>query len=130
MTEKLELYKCNICGNMVQVLIEGAGELYCCGEPMELLSAQVDDNRDGLGEKHTPEIEVYEDKKCITLKKHPMQKEHYIQFIEAYPKDKSKLYIKFLEPNEKPELDITHFEENIVALEHCNIHGLWKNRDE
>ena len=75
MTGKLELYKCNICGNIVQVLIEGAGELYCCGEPMELLSAQVDDNRDGLGEKHTPEIEVYEDKKCITLKKHPMQKE-------------------------------------------------------
>jgi len=129
MTEKLELYKCNICGNITQIMIEGAGELYCCGEPMELLIPQTENNNKELKEKHTPEIEFFENKRFITLKKHPMEEEHYIQFIETYSNDKSKVLIKFLKPQEKAELDITYFDENIKSLEYCNIHGLWGNKE-
>ena len=83
-----------------------------------------------LTEKHTPKLEEENDKRFVRLKYHPMIPEHYIQFIEIYPKDKSRLYLKYLNPNEIAEFDITHFEENIEALEHCNIHGLWRNNND
>ena len=126
MTEKLELYKCHICGNLVQVLLEGVGELVCCGESMELLHPHKEENSE-MAEKHIPQIEECEKGRIVTLKHQPMIPEHYIQFMEVYPKDKSRLYLKYLNPNEPAEFDITHFEENIEALEFCNIHGLWSN---
>ena len=129
MTEKLELYKCHVCGNLVQVILNGFGDLHCCGQPMELLTPHMDENNE-LVEKHTPEIENIENKRYVTLKHHPMTEEHYIQFIEVYPKDKSKLYLKYLKPNENAEFEITHFEENIEAQEFCNIHGLWRNKND
>jgi len=129
MTEKLELYKCHVCGNLVQVLVNGIGELVCCGQNMENLVPKYEENNE-LAEKHVPIIEKDGDKRVVTLKHHPMVEEHYIQFIEVYPKDKSRLYLKFLEPNEAAEFDITHFEENIEVLENCNIHGLWKMKSE
>ena len=129
MTEKLELYKCNICGNIIQVLLNGMGELVCCGEKMEHLIPHEEDNSE-LTEKHKPEIVQNEGKRFVTLKYHPMVPEHYIQFIEVYPKDKSRLYLKYLKPNELAEFDITHFEGNIEALEYCNIHGLWRGTND
>ena len=129
MTEKLELYKCNICGNLVQVILNGMGDLVCCGKSMEHLIPHQEDNNQ-LAEKHTPMIESREDNRFVTLKYHPMIPEHYIQFIEVYPKDKSRMYLKYLNPNDVAEFDITHFEENIEAIEHCNIHGLWINKTE
>ena len=128
MTEKLEIYKCHICGNLVQVLLNGMGELVCCGEKMEHLIPKEEDNSE-LAEKHKPVIEQQDDKRYVTLKYHPMIPEHFIQFIEVYPKDKSRLYLKYLKPNESAEVDITHFEENIEAIEYCNIHGLWGNKN-
>lgn len=127
MTEKLDLYKCHICGNLVQVLLNGAGELVCCGEAMEHLIPHLEENNE-LSEKHTPILEKEGDRRYVRLKYHPMIPEHYIQFVEVYPKDKSRLYLKYFNPSENVEMDITHFEENIEALEHCNIHGLWKNK--
>lgn len=127
MTEKLELYRCSVCGNLVQVFLNGVGELNCCGQPMELLLAHHEENSE-LAEKHTPEIECIDNKRYVILKHHPMEEEHYIQFIEVYAKDKSRLCLKFLNPNEKAEMNITYFEENIEALEYCNIHGLWEKR--
>ena len=106
------------------------GELVCCGEKMQHLIPNVAEADANLSEKHIPTIEQEEDKKYVRLKLHPMIPEHYIQFIEVYPKDKSRLYVKFLEPSEPAELEITHFEENIEALEHCNIHGLWRNKND
>ena len=126
MTEKLELYKCNICGNLIQVILNGVGELVCCGEPMMKLEAHQEENSE-MAEKHIPIIEEEDGKRFVRLKHHPMVEEHYIQFIEVYPKDKSKLYLKYLYPNEKAEFEITHLGEDIEALEYCNIHGLWKN---
>ena len=124
-TEKLEIYKCNICGNTVQVLLNGMGELVCCGEPMEKLEAQTENTE--LAEKHTPKIEKNEHHIMVTLKHHPMTKEHYIQFIQAYSEDKSKVYLKYLKPEDVAELDITDLGEKISAIELCNIHGLWRN---
>lgn len=129
MTEKLELYKCHICGNLVQVILNGVGDLHCCGQPMELLLPNQEENNE-LAEKHRPEIEYIENKKYVTLKHHPMNEEHYIQFIEVYSKDKSKLCLKYLKPNEIAEFEITNFEEKFDALEYCNIHGLWRNNDD
>ena len=129
MTEKLELYKCHICGNLVQVLLNGVGELVCCGQNMELLVPHQEESSE-LAEKHIPKVLQEDDKRFVRLEYHPMLPEHYIQFIEVYPKDKSRLYLKYLNPNDSAEFDITHFEENIEALEHCNIHGLWRKNDD
>ena len=126
MTEKLELYKCHICGNLIQVILNGVGELVCCGENMEHLVPHNDENKE-LAEKHIPSIEIENENRFVRLKYHPMVTEHHIQFIEVFPKDKSRMYLKYLNPNEPAEFEITHFEENIEALEHCNIHGLWSN---
>lgn len=129
MTEKLEFYKCNICENLIQVILDGAGELVCCGEPMEKLVPHLDDN-DELSEKHIPQFEKREDRNAITLKYHPMINEHYIQFIEVYKKDKSKFCLKYLNPNEPAEFDIHCAGEDVGAFEHCNIHGLWENKND
>jgi superoxide reductase len=128
MTEKLELYKCAICGNIVQIINAGVGELVCCGEKMEKLDPKIDNNSP-LGEKHTPVIDKIEDKTFVTLKSHPMEENHYIQFIEVYPKDKSELYIKFLNPKELAQAELSNIEGNIETQSYCNIHGLWKNNN-
>ena len=129
MTEKLELYKCSICGNLVQVLLSGTGELVCCNQPMEKLCPKVNKENE-LSEKHIPVIELENDKKFVRLTKHPMIPEHYIQFIEVYSKDKKNLHLKFLEPNEAAEFDVTCFEDNLETLELCNIHGLWRGKND
>ena len=129
MSEKFDLYKCQICGNLVQVMISGDGELVCCSVPMTHLTPRSNENHE-LAEKHIPIIECEENKKFVRLKYHPMSEEHYIQFIEAYPKDKSCLHVKFLKPNEQAEFDISYLEGEIEAVEHCNIHGLWRSKND
>ena len=123
MTNKLEIYKCNICGNIVQVLAEGGGALVCCGKEMELQNIQFDTNE--LGEKHSPKIENREDKKFVHVKTHPMTNEHYIQFIQVQTKDKNEILTKFFNPEEIPEIDISNYSYDINAIEYCNIHHLW-----
>jgi superoxide reductase len=83
-----------------------------------------------LAEKHTPVIEQDENKCFVRLRMHPMTEEHYIQFIEVYTKDKKNLHLKFLEPNESAEFDITNFEKDLETLELCNIHGLWRGKND
>ena len=129
MTEKLEFYKCPICENLVQVILDGAGELVCCGETMEKLIPHHNDN-DEISEKHIPQFEKQKDKNVITLKYHPMTNEHFIQFIEVYKKDKSRFCLKYLNPNENAEFDIHCPDDDIGAFEHCNIHGLWENKND
>ena len=114
-TEKLQLYKCEVCGNLVQVILSGAGELVCCGQPMKLQSIQHDKSE--TGEKHAPIVDF---EKISTD-----CGEHYIQFIEIYKKDKSELHLKYLNPGDIAEFNITCLPEEIDAIEFCNIHGLW-----
>ena len=121
--QKNEIYKCNICGNIVEVLNVGGGELVCCGQPMELLKERTED--EGL-EKHVPVIEKTD--RGIKVKvgsiPHPMEKKHYIQWIEIIVDDG--IYRKFLKPGDEPEAEFKVKAEKIEAREYCNIHGLWK----
>ena len=116
MTVKFQIYKCNICGNLVQILEEGDGNLVCCGREMELMGIQYDTNE--LGEKHTPKIEIKEGKKFVNVIGHPMSNEHYIQFIETYTKDKNEVHIKFFKPNEVPEKEAGVKGEDFVFFIH------------
>jgi len=123
MTEKLQIYKCRVCGNIVQVLEEAAGILVCCGEDMELQTIQYDTSE--LGEKHSPKRKEDDGKKYVHVKTHPMTSEHYIQFIQAYDYEKRELITKFFESEELPELDISNLSDNLRLTEYCNIHNLW-----
>ncbi len=123
MTLKFQIYKCEICGNIVQVFQEGDGNLVCCGQEMELQNIQYDTTE--LGEKHTPKVVYREDGKFVNVIGHPMNEEHYIQFIETYTDDKSEVHIKFFKPNDVPQMDISFFGDNINSVEYCNIHKLW-----
>ena len=135
MSVKLGIYKCKICGNIAQVFIEGEGELICCGEEMELLQTQYEENE--LGEKHVPEFyDVHEgcetgvcrEVKYVSVRKHPMTNEHHIQFIEVMNKEKNELRLKFFKPENTPEYKVAGFEGDLQAIELCNIHNLWRSK--
>jgi len=123
MTKVGEIYRCNICGNIVELLHPGAGELVCCEEPMELLKEKTED---AGNEKHVPVIE--KTKKGIKVKvgsiPHPMEEKHYIEWIEIIADGIS--YRKFLKQGEKPEAEFGIRAEKIEAREYCNVHGLWR----
>lgn len=118
-----QIYRCPICGNIVEVLHAGGGELVCCGKPMILLTANT---TDGATEKHVPVIEKTTD--SITVKigsvPHPMEESHYIELIEIIADDK--VYRKFLKPGEEPVAVFNITADNVIAREYCNIHGLWQ----
>lgn len=123
MTELNQIYKCNICDNIVEVLHPGVGTLVCCGEPMELLKEKIEES--GF-EKHAPVIkETGEGIKVeIGSIPHPMLDEHYIEWIEIIADGKS--YRAFLKPGDKPEAWFCIKAEKIEARGYCNLHGLWK----
>jgi len=124
MTALRQIYKCNICGNIVEVLHTGKGELVCCGQPMELLQEKTSDV--GM-EKHVPVIEATE--RGIKVKvgdvPHPMEEQHYIEWIQVITDSES--CRKLLKPGDKPEADFDIKSQTLVAREHCNVHGLWKS---
>lgn len=124
MTKLKQVYKCNVCGNIVEVLHVGGGELVCCGQPMKLLEEKTTDEG---SEKHVPVIETTE--KGVKVKvgsvPHPMEKEHYIEWIEIIADGKS--YRQFLKPGDSPEVEFRVGAENLEVREYCNVHGLWKN---
>ncbi len=117
MTQLNQIWKCEICGNIVEVLHEGADALVCCGQPMKLLEEKTQDEGK---EKHVPVIEG--NKVKIGSIEHPMLPEHYIEWIEA--SDGKTTAKVFLKPGEKPEAEFCFAP--ISAREHCNLHGLWK----
>jgi len=123
MTKRLEIYKCEICGNIVEVLHEGKGELVCCGEPMTLLK---ENTVDASKEKHVPVIEKTAEgyKVKIGSVPHPMEEKHYIEWIELIADGTA--YREFLKPGMAPEAVFCVKAERVSAREHCNLHGLWK----
>lgn len=123
MAEKLEVYKCEICGNIIEVLHGGEGELACCGQPMIQL---VENTVDAAKEKHVPVIEKVEGgvKVKVGDVAHPMEEKHWIEWIEIIADGKA--YRQFLNPGEAPEAIFNVEAEQITAREYCNIHGLWK----
>uniref|UniRef100_A0A7V3PSQ7 Desulfoferrodoxin n=1 Tax=candidate division WOR-3 bacterium TaxID=2052148 RepID=A0A7V3PSQ7_UNCW3 len=123
MTKKLEVYRCEVCGNIVEVLHPGAGQLVCCGQPMKLL---VENTTDASKEKHVPVIEKtaagYRVK--VGSVPHPMEEKHYIEWIELVADERA--YRQFLSPGQAPEATFSVQAQNVYAREYCNIHGLWK----
>lgn len=127
MTPKKQIYRCNICGNVVEVLDTGKGQLVCCDELMELLEANT---TDASLEKHLPVIEKTENgvKVKVGSTSHPMEDEHYIEWIELIINGNS--YRKFLESHELPQVEflVSGNIENAIARAYCNLHGLWESK--
>jgi superoxide reductase len=124
MTEFRETYKCDKCGNIVDVLHTGQGELVCCGQSMRLMK---ENTADAAKEKHVPVIEVGLNG-TVTVKvgsvAHPMEEKHYIEWIELIADGRS--YRKFMRPGEKPEATFVCKAEKLSARAYCNLHGMWK----
>ncbi|MEA4856463.1 MAG: desulfoferrodoxin [Solidesulfovibrio sp.] len=123
MAEQLEIYKCELCGNIVEVLHAGGGELVCCGQPMKLFT---ENTVDAAKEKHVPVIEKTADGYLVKVGAvpHPMEEKHWIEWIELVAD--GKVYRQFLKPGEKPEATFCIKADKVYAREYCNIHGLWK----
>lgn len=123
MAELLEVYKCNACGNIVEVLHAGGGELVCCGEPMKLFK---ENTVDAAKEKHVPVIEKTADgyKVKVGSVAPPMEEKHWIEWIELIAD--GKVYRQFLKPGLAPEAEFCIKADKVSAREYCNLHGLWK----
>ena len=123
MAEKLEVYKCDKCGNIVEVLHGGGGELVCCGEPMKLMK---ENTVDAAKEKHVPVIEKTADgfKVKVGAVAHPMEEKHFIEWVEIIADGKA--YRQFLNPGETPEATFKIEAQSVTAREYCSLHGLWK----
>lgn len=124
MTQINQIYKCNVCGNIVEIVHIGVGELVCCNEPMK---PQEENAVDAATEKHIPVIEKTD--KGVLVKvgsaPHPMEEAHFIEWIELLVDGKS--YKQFLDPGDNPQAEFCAKGENIQARAYCNLHGLWKS---
>ena len=123
MATQLEIYKCEVCGNIVEVLHGGAGQLVCCNQPMEL---QKENTVDAAKEKHVPVLEKIDGgyKVKVGSVPHPMEEKHYIEWIELIADGQA--YRQFLNPGDAPEAVFKVDAESVSAREFCNLHGLWK----
>jgi len=124
MAERLQVYKCEVCGNIVEVLHGGGGELVCCGEAMKL---SVENTVDAAKEKHVPVMEKQADSVKIKVGSvaHPMEEKHYIEWIELVAGDK--VYRQFLQAGQAPEAVFCPEGAAATARAYCNLHGLWKS---
>ncbi|MEL7669307.1 desulfoferrodoxin [Methanobacterium sp.] len=127
MTEQNQVYRCNICGNIVNVLHTGVGKLVCCGQEMQLLEEKTTDSG---SEKHVPVVEKTDNgiKVKIGSIPHPMEENHFIEWIEIAAD--GRVYRKMLKPGDKPETEFEMDLEDINVInarEYCSIHGLWKS---
>ena len=118
MTVKKQIWKCEVCGNIIEVLHEGADALVCCGQPMK---EQKENTVDAAVEKHVPVIEGR--KVIVGTVAHPMDEDHYIEWIEATGENGECAKV-FLSPGDKPEAEFCF--DVKFAREYCNLHGLWK----
>lgn len=123
MPELLEIYKCDVCGNIVEVVHGGGGELVCCGQPMKRF---VENTVDAAKEKHVPVIEKTAEgyKVKIGSVAHPMEEKHWIEWIELVVD--GKVYRQHLKPGQTPEAVFCIQAAQVSAREYCNLHGLWK----
>ena len=123
MAEKLQIYKCEACGNIVEVLHGGKGELVCCGSPMKLFK---ENTVDAAKEKHVPVVMKSTGGITVNVGEvaHPMEEKHYIEWIEIIAD--GAVYRKFLNPGDKPEAIFNVKADQVTAREYCTLHGLWK----
>ncbi len=124
MTQQKQVYRCTLCGNIVEVMHPAGGTLSCCGQPMELLT---ENTRDAALEKHVPVIEKIEGgyKVKVGSVEHPMMPEHYIEWIELITR--TGVMRQYLQPGDKPVAVFMTDAKEVVAREYCNLHGHWKS---
>ncbi len=122
MSKRLEVYKCSICGVIVEVMNSGGGLLICCGKNMDKMT---ENTVDAATEKHVPVITRGDGTITVTVGDvaHPMEEAHYIQWIELLADDK--IYRKYLKPGDAPEATFNLTAANVTAREYCNLHGQW-----
>jgi len=122
---KKNVYRCSICGNVVELLHSGGGQLVCCGKPMELLEEKTED--EGM-EKHVPVVEKTGTgiKVKVGSVPHPMEEAHFIEWVELLSDGFSAK--KFLKPGQPPEAEFRFSGKNAKARVYCNLHGLWKSK--
>lgn len=123
MAERLEVYKCAACGNIVEVLHGGKGALECCGSPMNLVT---ENTVDAAKEKHVPVIKKVDGGVTVKVGEvaHPMEEKHYIEWIEIIAQDKA--YRQYINPGQAPEATFNLDASDVKARAYCNLHGLWK----
>lgn len=123
MSVERKFFRCNVCGNLVGLILEGGGELVCCEQPMELLTANT---VDASKEKHVPVGKREGGRLSVQVgsEPHPMVAKHYIQWIAVSQADR--LQIAFLHPEEDPVAVFDVMEGPALVYEYCNLHGLWK----
>jgi len=123
MTRKLQIYKCEVCGNIVEVLHAGKGQLVCCGQPMTLMKEQTQEQGK---EKHLPIMEKTASgiKVKVGSVPHPMEEKHYIEWVQIITNGET--WRKFLSPGDPPEAEFAMRKKAKAVREYCNIHGLWK----
>ncbi len=125
MTKLNQVYQCNVCGNITEVMHPSAGKLACCGKPMELLE---ENTKDAATEKHVPVIEKIENGYKVTVGEvnHPMQDDHYIEWIELV--SEGEVLRKYLNPGDAPEAIFYTDATDVTAREFCNLHGHWSSK--
>ncbi len=123
MAERMEIYKCEACGNIVEVLHGGKGDLTCCGQPMKLFK---ENTVDAAKEKHVPVVEKTADGVAVKVGEvaHPMEEKHHIEWIEIIAD--GSVYRQFLKPGDAPEATFNVTADQVTAREYCTLHGLWK----
>lgn len=123
MAERMQVYKCELCGNIVEVLHGGPGQLVCCNVDMELMEEKT---ADSSTEKHVPVVDKVEGgyKVLVGSVPHPMADAHYIEWIELVAD--GIVYRKYLNPGDVAEAIFAIDAENVSAREYCSVHGLWK----
>ena len=123
MTKLNQIYKCEVCGNIVEMVHAGVGELVCCAQPMKL---QEENTVDAAKEKHVPVVKEEDNKIIINVGEvdHPMEEEHYIEWIEVI--FDGKVIRKILKPGDKPEVKFCKKSDDYTVRAYCNLHGLWK----
>jgi len=123
MTERLQIYKCEVCGNIVEMQHAGAGELVCCGQPMKLYT---ENTVDAAVEKHVPVVEKTDGGVRVKVGSvpHPMTEEHHIEWVQVIEGERA--CRKYFKPGEAPQADLCGEAQKVTARAYCNLHGLWQ----
>ncbi|MCP4755832.1 MAG: desulfoferrodoxin [Proteobacteria bacterium] len=126
MVERMQVYKCDLCGNTVDIAHAGGGQLACCNQPMTLMEEK---NADQGVEKHLPVVEKADKRIKVTVGStaHPMEDKHFIEWIETVTGDA--VSRKYLKPGDTPERSFCYKKDQLRVRAYCNLHGLWTQKE-
>ncbi|SMB78794.1 superoxide reductase [Desulfonispora thiosulfatigenes DSM 11270] len=122
MKSKVSFFRCEICGNIVELIKNGGGELVCCGQPMVKLEANT---TEAAYEKHIPVVTKKDNQIHVDVSSvpHPMTEAHFIEWVVVVTDDTVERIA--LSPNDEPKI-VTCDKDDVEVYAYCNLHGLWK----